>query len=200
MFAGSDTTAATLRGILLNLLHTPSYYQTLISEIDAYTAARPPFSVISYDDAQALPYLTACIKESMRFSPATPSILPRYPSKGGLTLADGRYIPESTKITVNSRVCQRDPKVYGEDADVFNPQRWLESSDKVREMERYDIHFGAGSRTCLGKNIAYLELWKMTFEFFRTFKPTIVEPEKMKIRNIGLLVHENLYVQLEERA
>ncbi|KAI5843515.1 cytochrome P450 [Morchella snyderi] len=200
MVAGSDTTAATLRGILLNLLRTPDCYQTLISEIDAYTATHPPFSVISYDDAAALPYLTACIKESMRFSPATPSILPRHPNKGGLTLSDGRYIPESAKMSVNSHVCQRDPKLYGEDADVYNPQRWLGGGNKVREMERHDIHFGAGSRTCLGKNIAYLELWKMTFEFFRTYKPTIVEPEKIEIKNIGLLVHKNLYLQLEERA
>lgn len=100
----------------------------------------------------------------MRFSPATPMLIPRAPPKGGLTLDDGRWIPEGMKMSAISHVTQRNKAMYGEDAGVFNPERWLKSEEQVKTMERYDLHFGSGSRTCLGKNIAFLELWKTGFE------------------------------------
>lgn len=100
----------------------------------------------------------------MRFSPATPILLPRAPPKGGLTLEDGRWVPENTKLSGNAHVTQRNKEVYGEDAEEFNPNRWLEDESKNTRMEKYDLHFGGGTRVCLGKNIAYLEIWKAGFE------------------------------------
>ena len=49
-----------------------------------------------------------------------------------------------------------DKTVFGEDAEEFNPERWLESEERTREMEKYLITFGAGSRTCVGKNISLM--------------------------------------------
>lgn len=157
----------------------------------------------------------------MRFSPSTPILLPRATPKGGLTLDDGRYIPEDTKLSANAHVTQRNREIYGEDAEMFNPSRWLEDEGKNNTMEKYDLHFGSGSRVCLGKNIAMLELWKASFEvsssryfcisglllmqvgysqFFRTFKPTLVEPESIKFRNVGVLVHQDLWITIEKRG
>ncbi|RPA93743.1 cytochrome P450 [Choiromyces venosus 120613-1] len=159
MFAGSDTTAATMRHLLLYALRNPKVYTRLMEEMDTFVATHPPFDVIPYDDAQSLPYFTACLRETMRIAPSTPIGMPRH-RRGGITLPepDGRYIPEHIKLICDSFVTQKDKSVYGPNTHEFNPDRWLGkgNEEKVREFEKYDLHFGGGARVCLGENIAYL--------------------------------------------
>lgn len=54
--------------------------------------------------------------------------------------------------------------MYGEDADLFRPERWLESEERSREWERMDVTFGAGYCSCLGKNVAMVEVCKVVVE------------------------------------
>jgi cytochrome P450 len=81
--------------------------------------------------------------------------MPRYPPKGGATVI-GEYFPDTVQVGCNSWVIHMDKTVFGEDAEEFNPERWLESEERTREMEKYLITFGAGSRTCVGKNISLM--------------------------------------------
>jgi hypothetical protein len=60
------------------------------------------------------------------------------------------------QVGMNAHVVHRDKRVFGEDADLFNPERWLESEARNKEMEKYLLTFGAGSRTCVGKNISLM--------------------------------------------
>lgn len=57
---------------------------------------------------------------------------------------------------MNPAVVQFDKTVFGDDADIFRPEHWLEG-DAV-EMDRYIMHFGMGARTCLGKHVSGLHL------------------------------------------
>jgi len=59
-------------------------------------------------------------------------------------------------VGMNAHVVHRDKGVFGEDADLFRPERWLESEARNKEMEKYLLTFGAGSRTCVGKNISLM--------------------------------------------
>lgn len=57
--------------------------------------------------------------------------------------------------------------MYGADADVFRPERWLEVEDEGRleSMRRsVELVFGYGKYGCLGKGIAFLELNKVFAE------------------------------------
>ncbi len=87
---------------------------------------------------------------------------------GGDTI-DGRYIPGGTKIGHCTWGIFRAQGIWGPDADVFRPERWLVGvevdGEKRRRMEKdLDVVFGSGRWGCAGKNVAYLELDKVFFE------------------------------------
>jgi len=68
-------------------------------------------------------------------------------------------------------VAHRNVSVYGQDADKWRPERWLEieANGRGAEVEQYFFAFGMGSRTCLGKNISLLELNKLIPQLLRRF-------------------------------
>ena len=69
VIAGSDTTAATIRVVLLNLMTSPLTYQRLQSEIDSAAASGKIGSPIKDSEAREMPYLQAVIKEGLRILP-----------------------------------------------------------------------------------------------------------------------------------
>jgi len=82
-----------------------------------------------------MPYLQAVMKEAMRMHPAVGVSMPRYVPSGGAEI-DGRWYPAGTVVGVNAWVIHRNKEVFGEDADAFRPERWLESDSKAKEMAR----------------------------------------------------------------
>ncbi|KAG9249736.1 cytochrome P450 [Emericellopsis atlantica] len=85
------------------MIRHPKAWSTARDEIDAARAqGRCQHRVVSSHDAQSLPYVQACVKESLRlFSPTTMG-LPRKAPKGGITIA-GRHFAESTTLSVSSQ-------------------------------------------------------------------------------------------------
>jgi cytochrome P450 len=171
MFAGSDTTAISLRSIFYYLLKTPEKLGKLRHELieaekdGLFTRAD---RLVRWGEANKLPYLSAVIKEALRIHPAAGLLLERVVPPSGVTL-NGRYIPASTIVGCNAWTIHRNKKVFGEDADEFRPERWLEDPANAAEMNQFLFTFGAGARTCIGKNISYLEMYKLVPAILRTF-------------------------------
>jgi cytochrome P450 len=88
--------------------------------------------------------------------------LPKEVPTGGVTLK-GLYIPEKTSIGWSVFGMMRDEKIWGPDAWLFRPERWLEGTpEEIREKELdIEMVFGYGKWSCLGKNVAYIELNKI---------------------------------------
>ncbi|KAJ9201541.1 hypothetical protein DTO164E3_3434 [Paecilomyces variotii] len=201
MVAASDTTAAFFCGFLRYVLETPGVYDKLAAEIDDFDRRgllRHPVPL--YDQIKEMPYFTACYKETMRYQPSTPMIIPRYVSKDGYTL-NNRFIPPGTEIGANPYVIHRNPRVFGDDADKFRPERWLDR-DRAAFMDKYILTWGYGTRICLGKNIALLETYKLLIQFFRLFYPTINNGSRPMWRqeNLALLVHHDFWIKIKERS
>lgn len=72
----------------------------------------------------------------MRLHPGVGFPLERYVPKGGAYLS-GYFLPEGTIVGMNAWVVHQDKTVFGEDADQFRPERWIESDEeKMKAMNR----------------------------------------------------------------
>ncbi len=163
--AGSDTTATTIRIMLLSLLSNPTAYAKLQREIDDSIAAGTISSPVTNTEARQLSYLQAAIKEGLRLkAPAAGPLFKTVPPEGDLI--DGKQIPGGTQIGTSPFAIYHSKEVFGEDASLFLPERWLEADEhRVGLMSRVvDLVFSAGKYQCLGKPVALMELNKFFVE------------------------------------
>lgn len=173
-FAGSDTTAISLSAVFYHLLRNPTCLAKLLAEIkearaDGRIQARQN-DIVNWSEALTLPYLDACIKEAFRLHPAAGLLLERVVPKDGIEIT-GHFIPGGTIVGCNAWVIHRRAEVFGAHVDTYIPERWLEcGKEKRKEMEGAMLQFGAGSRTCIGKNISLLEMYKLVPTFLSRFE------------------------------
>ncbi|KAM5353625.1 hypothetical protein ACJ41O_000275 [Fusarium nematophilum] len=169
MVAGSDTTAISLSAALYYLLKYPACLQKLRDEIDEFGAKGDLSKSPTFKESQQMPYLQAVIKEALRMHPATGLPLERIVPEGGATIS-GHFFPEGTIVGINTWVAHRDTRVFGEDAEIFNPERWLvDDAERISMMNRYYMPFGLGSRTCIGRHVSMLEMSKLIPRIVRDF-------------------------------
>lgn len=141
-FAGSDSTASTMQSFFWHILSSPSTYAAILSEIQTAVSAGaipgPGQGNLTWNQAQQnLPYLQACLKEAMRLRPAVGLNITRLVPPEGAEL-DGHFFPGGTSVAVNGWVLHRDKATFGQDADEWRPERWLErGEEEARRMERY---------------------------------------------------------------
>lgn len=77
------------------------------------------------------------MKEAMRCCPGVSFPLERLVPEGGTELC-GFHLRAGTIVGMNAAVIHRDKSIYGEDADKFNPERWLGSDEqRIKEMDRH---------------------------------------------------------------
>ena len=160
--AGSDTTATAIRATILHIITTPRVLAKLRAEIDRSNLSWP---VATDAEARAMPYLQATIREGLRiFPPVTGFMSKEVPVDGDSW--KGVMLPPGTKIGICMWGVCRWREVWGDDADEFRPERWLEATPEQRkEMDAtLDILFGTGKWGCLGRNVATIELNKVLVE------------------------------------
>jgi cytochrome P450 len=147
---------------MLFIITNPHVYRVLQAEIDSI---KPTESVIRDDEAKKLPYLQAVIKEGSRIWPVATGLMSKVAPAEGDTI-NGRFIPGGTEIGQCVWAVQRSKAIYGEDSMLFRPERWLEATgEKLESMERVlGLAWGYGKYSCLGKNLALIELNKVLFE------------------------------------
>lgn len=166
IFAGSDSTAITLRTIFYYLLKQPETMKKLMEELKKASFDRHG-EIMSWKDARELPYLAAVVQESLRIFPAVGVSLERIVPTGGMEVC-GHIIPEGTIIGTSAWPLHRKESIFGSRTEEFRPERWLEATNDVKaQMNNALFTFGMGSRTCIGKNISFLEIFKLV--------PTLLE-------------------------
>ena len=129
----------------------------------------------TFADYPHLPYIRAMAKELLRWRPIAPIITPHRATEDDWY--EGMFIPKGTICLANAWHMNHDPEIFGENAEDFDPARYLDASGNIAPSIsdlKKDGHFsyGFGSRICVGRhmadnslfiNIAAL-LWAMNFE------------------------------------
>ncbi|KAF4972884.1 hypothetical protein FSARC_655 [Fusarium sarcochroum] len=207
MLAGADTTAITLRAIFNYLLQNPHILRKLETEI--LEAGFDKTEIISYSSARTLPYLDAVIRESMRMHLGVGMLLERYVPDSGLTLPDGSYVPPGAVVGLNPYIIGRNKDAWGKDADDFRPERWFQAEgedaeaykQRLRKMNAADLTFGGGSRICIGRNIALLEIYKVVATLVSRYDISLADPDsKMKIISTWFPPQEGLVCKMQKRS
>ncbi|KAF5012850.1 hypothetical protein FDECE_1140 [Fusarium decemcellulare] len=157
LIAGSETTATALVGMTYFLLERPECLAALQHEVRSAFQTQQEINESSTRD---LPYVNAVVKEALRIFVPLPINVPRV-SPGGFV--DGRYIPEGTIVSCHQYSLGHSPE-YFSDPESFHPERWLQENHPLYNRRYVNDNLEAskpfliGPRTCLGKNLAYLEM------------------------------------------
>ncbi|PIA17156.1 cytochrome P450 [Coemansia reversa NRRL 1564] len=167
LVAGTDTSSNTLSYTLIHLLNHPNILERLQREI------RQEFPDISTpirfaEAREKLPYLTAVFLESMRVNSAVAGYLPRRVPDEGTVLLNKYQIPGGSEIILSLAACHHDKNVW-ERAEYFDPERFMDN--KQGEIRAKNVLvFGHGVRMCLGRNLAWMELYTIMANILRKYK------------------------------
>ncbi|KAF7341375.1 hypothetical protein MVEN_01874000 [Mycena venus] len=151
--AGSQTTVATLGTFALAMLLYPEIQKRAQSEIDSVVGCdRLP----TFDDKPALPYITALVKEILRWSPPAPLGIPHF-----VAVEDeyrGYRIPAGSLVLGNSWAILQDDALYPAPRE-FRPERFLPVGQAQGSNPDPASAFGYGRRACPGQFMAMDQLW-----------------------------------------
>uniref|UniRef100_A0A5F4W1Y9 Cytochrome P450 family 4 subfamily F member 12 n=1 Tax=Callithrix jacchus TaxID=9483 RepID=A0A5F4W1Y9_CALJA len=153
MFGGHDTTASGLSWVLYHLSKHPEYQECCRQEVQELLKDREPIE-IEWDDLAKLPFLTMCIKESLRLHPPVPAITRRCTQD--MVLPDGRVIPKGVACLISIIGIHYNPTVWP-DPEVYDPFRFDPEKSKERSPLAF-IPFSAGPRNCIGQVFAMAEM------------------------------------------
>ena len=129
--AAGEVTAAMLTALIHYIVMNNVAYHRLMSELTSTKLSNPP----TLAECLKLRYLDACIRETERLHPAIGTHLERKVCSKGVVVS-GKFLKCGTIVGMNSWVVNRDRSVFGVDADVWNPRRWLVNAEKYMEMEK----------------------------------------------------------------
>lgn len=174
LIAGSDTTSNSSCAITYYLAANPPVQYKLQKELDDALGSEDEY-VSTYEQVKRLPYLEAVINEALRIHSTSSIGLPRIAPEGGLTI-QGIHFAQGTVLSVPSYTIHRDTKVWGEDADVFRPERWFERDNAT--LQKAFNPFSYGPRACVGRNLASMELLIIISSILRRYQFVLADPDK----------------------
>ncbi|KAK1470784.1 benzoate 4-monooxygenase cytochrome P450 [Colletotrichum cuscutae] len=171
MVAGSDTAAKAIKWTMLYILSDLSVYGSLIREVEDAASEGRISDPITYREAQELPYLQAIIYESLRVKPPFSGLVMKQVGPEG-DIYNGIKLPAGTRIGHDVTSATHDKRLFGQDAEVFRPERWLEAdAETVKSWKKQtELVFGAGRWRCTGKSVAFWELNKIFVQLIRNFE------------------------------
>ncbi|KAK2461176.1 hypothetical protein APHAL10511_006703 [Amanita phalloides] len=183
LIAGSDTTSNSTCAIIYHLASNPRVQEKLQAELDEQLGTEDEL-VATADQVKRLPYLDACINEALRIHSTSALGLPRLVPKGGITVMGQNFV-EGTVLSVPSYTIHRDVGVWGEDVEVYRPERWFGRDQNA--IQKTFNPFSVGPRACVGRNLAVMELQIIIASLLRHFSFVLEQPDQTLETSEGFL-------------
>ncbi|KAF9159347.1 hypothetical protein DFQ26_006625 [Actinomortierella ambigua] len=171
--AGRDTTAQALTWMFYCLLRegaNPADMEALVEEVDRVL---PDHQTPTYESHKQQKYAEACLNETLRLYPVVPRNLKSCIEDD--VLPDGTRIYKGDIFTWSSWVMGRQESIWGPDAKVYRPLRWI-NSEKPSQAKFNSFH--TGPRVCLGQQFATIEALTMIALILQRFSVEMVDPKK----------------------
>ncbi|CAE7193451.1 alanine transaminase [Pyrenophora teres f. teres] len=153
--AGSNTAAYTMSALVFFTCRNPEIRSKLNDEVRSKFLSEDEITMVA---AGELPYLRACIDETFRISPPTPSALPRWVPEGGEEI-DDKWIPGGMAVGVHNLTACHAPWNWYRPLD-FLPERWLQTKEGEFACDDRGASrpFSYGRHDCIGQNMAMNEM------------------------------------------
>ncbi|KAL8854758.1 MAG: hypothetical protein Q9221_000541 [Calogaya cf. arnoldii] len=175
LLAGRDTTAALLSDVWWTISREPRVWTRLQKEAQALETPlgeeRPVF-----EELKDMKYLRAVLNESLRLHPVVPANSRQavtdttLPFGGGKDGKSPAFVPKGAVVSYSIYAMHRRKDLYGEDAEEFKPDRWLDEGGKkgLRVGWEY-LPFNGGPRICIGQQFALTEASYITVRLLQEF-------------------------------
>ncbi|XP_022751610.1 cytochrome P450 71D9-like [Durio zibethinus] len=179
--AGGDTSSTVVEWAMAEMLRNPKIMEKAQAEVRCVFAGKRDIDEARVHD---LKYLNQVIKETLRFHPPAPLLLPRECQES--CEVNGWVIPAKTRIMVNAWAICRDQNYWAE-AEKFHPERFNDNSISYKGTDFHYIPFGAGRRICPGMSfgIANVELTLANLLFHFDWQlPHGMKPEDLDMTEV----------------
>ncbi|KAJ7754164.1 cytochrome P450 monooxygenase [Mycena maculata] len=170
LVAGSDTTRNSLIAAIYYLAKSSDAQHTLHRELDTHMSS--PISDITIEN---LPFLGACLNETLRLFSPVPLGLPRTVPEEGMMIR-GEHFVGGTTVGVPIYTIHHDEAVWGENPGEFRPERWLNDGNAKLDFAHAFKPFSDGPASCIGRQMALTQLRVMIALVFKRFEIHLEDP------------------------
>ncbi|KAL9147006.1 hypothetical protein ABFS82_13G147600 [Erythranthe guttata] len=172
MFAGRDTTSTCLTWLFWLIATNPSTETNILEEIETEFKKWRLFNV---EESRRLIYLHGALCESLRLFP--PVALEHKAPIEPDNLPSGDYVKSNAKVIVSFYSTGRMESVWGGNCLEFKPERWISpSGGGIKHEPSYKFPaFNAGPRTCVGKEMAFVQMKMVAATIIYHYKIQLVE-------------------------
>lgn len=193
LVAGHETTA----GLLSFALHYLSLHPAMVERARTEIAqVRDGSGPLRFEQVAKLRYVRRLVDETLRLWPSGPAFFRK--ARTDTTLA-GYPVRKGQTVLVVLLALHRDPTLWGEDTEVFDPGRFLPAAVRARPAHAYKP-FGVGARACIGRQFALHEAVLALAEILTRFEVEPVPGYELSVAELLTIRPERLQLALHVRA
>lgn len=197
MLAGRDTTSSALTWFIWLISRHPEVENKIIQELKSIV---PPAAeentnkkrlrrrLFNYEEVKNLVYLHGALCEAIRLYPPVP-FQHKEPLKPDV-LPSGHRVSPNMKIIFNLYSMGRMKSIWGEDCFEFKPERWINDKGGIKREPSYKfLSFNAGPRTCLGKEVAFVQMKAVASAIIYNYRVQVLEAETPVVPAVSIILH-----------
>lgn len=196
LVAGHETTSGALSFALYYLTRDPEAMRSATAEVDSVLGPDPA-AVPTFEQVAKFRYLRRVLDEALRLWPTAPGFA-RSPRENTVIGGGYRMTPDDCAILLLPQI-QRDPAVWGADADAFDPDRFLPENVRGRPPHAHKI-FGTGERSCIGRQFALHEAALVLARLLRRYTLTPDPGYELRIAERLTLMPEVFRLRVRPRS
>ncbi|KAK7316476.1 hypothetical protein VNO77_35534 [Canavalia gladiata] len=198
--AGRDTITSALTWFFWLVATNPLVEAKILEEIKHnFGGKEHKVGVLSAEALKKMVYLHGAICEALRLYPPIP--FERKQAIEADTLPSGHSVNPNTMILFSLYAMGRSEEIWGKDCLEFKPERWISERGGTVYVPSYKfISFNSGPRTCLGKDLSFVQLKMVATAILQNYSVQVVEGHVATPNvSIVLLMKDGLKVRIKKR-